>query len=154
MVTLFNLHDIISILKTSETVANIENIHIDEIAQRGFYKIRCRLIPSKYNLEMKFIKTREEFTYSYQLFTTTAIARWDNEPHYPNIKTFPHHYHGIDGNISESDLAGDPQNDLKCVLKAITKLLVQGGEGTGQVLVGTPEHHQSSCLTPISATGN
>lgn len=124
MVKLFNFPDIISILNASESVANIENVQIDEIAQRGFYKIRCRLIPSKYNLEMKFIKTREEFTYSYQLFTTTAIVRWDNEPHYPNIKTFPHHYHGIDGTISESNLTGDPQDDLKRVLKEIKKILV------------------------------
>lgn len=124
MVKLFNFSDIISILNASGCVANIEKIHIDEIAQRGFYKIRCRLIPSKYNLEMKFIKTREEFIYSYQLFTTTAIVRWDNEPHYPDIRTFPHHYHGIDGNISESDLTGDPQDDLRRVLKEIEKILV------------------------------
>lgn len=30
------------------------------------------------------------------------IARWDNAPHHPHLKTFPHHVHHADGRIEES----------------------------------------------------
>ncbi|MCU0286962.1 MAG: DUF6516 family protein [Acidobacteria bacterium] len=72
---------------------------------------------------MKFIKTSSEFIYSFQLFTTIPVVRWDNAPHYPGIKTFPHHFHNIDGNIVESDLEGNARNDLKKVLSRITELI-------------------------------
>ena len=120
----FDFHTIVAILNDNELIANIEKILIDEIVQRGFYKIKCRLIPSKYKLEMKFIKTRLEFIYSYQLFTTESIARWDNEPHFPFIRSFPHHFHDADGDVLESDLTGDWERDLRSVLSKIKEYLI------------------------------
>ena len=35
----FDFHTIVSILNDNELIANIEKILIDEIVQRGFYKI-------------------------------------------------------------------------------------------------------------------
>jgi len=123
MVKLFNFPGAISILRNSELVSNIDKIHVDEISQRGFYKIRCSLLPAKYKLEIKFVKTSREFIYSYQLFTTQAIARWDNEPHFPNIKTFPHHFHDVSGTAFESDLTGHLEKDLKLVLLKVKGFL-------------------------------
>ena len=124
MVKLFNFQNIILTLENNDSISKIEKVHIDEISQRGFYKIKCRLIPSKYNLEIKFIKTRDEFIYSYQLYTTTSVVRWDNEPHFPGIKTFPHHFHNPKGNVEESALKGEPENDLNLVLSKIQQFLI------------------------------
>ncbi|MDQ1354850.1 MAG: hypothetical protein QG657_5159 [Acidobacteriota bacterium] len=118
-----NLSSIISLLEKSSIVSKIEKVEIDEISHRGFYKIKCNLIPAKYKLEMKFIKTKYEFIYSFQLFTTLPVVRWDNAPHYPDIKTFPHHFHDSEGNIVESELEGNARNDLKKVLSKITELI-------------------------------
>jgi hypothetical protein len=119
----FNFHSIILKLENSDLISKIEKTHIDEISQRGFYKIKCRLIPSKYNLEIKFIDTGEEFIYSYQLYSTTSIVRWDNEPHFPDIETFPHHFHDTGGNVLESSLMGDPEIDLYTVLSKTQEFL-------------------------------
>ena len=123
MVKPFNFPDIISVLRKSAFVSKIEKTVVDEIAKRGFYKIKCQLIPSKYKLDMKFIKTQNELIYSYQLYTTTSLARWDNEPHFPGIKTFPHHFHDRDDNVQESNLTGDTKEDLKIVLSEIKKII-------------------------------
>lgn len=124
MVRLLDFPIIVSFLRGNELISNIEEIHLDEIAKRGFYKIKCRLTPSKYRLEIKFIKTQEEFIYSYQLYTTTAIMRWDNEPHFPNIKSHPHHFHDSQGNVLESELAGEPERDIEFVLSRIKEFII------------------------------
>ncbi|MGL4648406.1 MAG: toxin-antitoxin system TumE family protein [Caldilineaceae bacterium] len=30
------------------------------------------------------------------------ISRWDNAPHHPHVRTFPHHVHHADGHIAEA----------------------------------------------------
>ena len=114
----FNLNRILSILKKSEIVSKIEIITSDEIAEKSIYKIRCSLIPSKYKLE-----TEKEFIYSYQLFTDKSIIRWDNAPHYPNLKSYPHHFHNEEGNIKESNLKGIVIKDLQIVLSTVKKFI-------------------------------
>ena len=32
------------------------------------------------------------------------IVRWDNAPHYPELETFPHHYHTKEGVFSSNQL--------------------------------------------------
>jgi len=72
---------------------------------------------------VKFIKTEREFIYSYQLFTDKPIIRWDNAPHYPDIRTYPHHFHDRNGNVIESDLKGIVIDDLNIILCSIKKML-------------------------------
>lgn len=123
MAMLFNFTNIISSLRKSGLVSKIEKTTVDEIAQRGFYKIKCQLIPSKYKLDIKFIKTQNEFIYSYQLYTTVSLVRWDNEPHFPGIKTFPHHFHDLNDEIMESNLTGAAEEDLEIVLSRIREII-------------------------------
>jgi hypothetical protein len=110
----FDVFKIIKVLKRISLVSNIETLLIDEIEHRGFYKLRCTLIPSKFKLDIKYISTEEEFFYSYQLYTDKAIARWDNEPHYPDLNNYPHHFHYKD-NIGASLLSGNAIKDVKKV---------------------------------------
>ena len=121
----FDFHTIISLIRNNEFVSNIEKVSVDEIAQRGFYKITCQLIPSRFKLDIKFIKTQSDFIYSYQLYSTKAVARWDNEPHYPAISTFPHHFHDSDEIVKESKLTGNAESDIKIVLLKIGNIIEQ-----------------------------
>ncbi|MFH1703829.1 MAG: DUF6516 family protein [Nitrospirota bacterium] len=121
----FNFREVISLLKASDLVSKIEIRDVDEIKDRGIYKVRCNLIPSRYKLEIKIIYTKGEILYSYQLFTDKPIIRWDNAPHYPKIKTYPHHFHNKDGNVVESELTGIPIEDLKVVLIMIKDMFLE-----------------------------
>jgi hypothetical protein len=121
----FNFLEVISYLKESKLVSRVEIKTIDEIHESGIYKIRCRLIPSKYKLELRFVKAKGQILYSYQLFSNAPIIRWDNSPHYPKIKTHPHHFHAHNGKIIKSELKGNVIMDIKKVLSAITKVIVK-----------------------------
>lgn len=121
----FNFHEVVLSLKESELVSRVEIKTIDEIHESGIYKVRCRLIPSKYHIEIRFVKTQAQILYSYQLFSNVPIIRWDNSPHYPKIKTHPHHFHANDDNITDSELTGNVVPDIKKVLSQITKVILQ-----------------------------
>lgn len=109
----FNFLEVVSLLKENELISKIEIKTIDEIHESGIYKIRCRLIPAKYKLDIRFVITKEQILYSYQLFSNMPIIRWDNSPHYPKIKTHPNHFHTNNGNITESELTGNVIKDLR-----------------------------------------
>jgi len=115
----FDFQEVISIIRESDLISKIEIKYVDEIKGRGIYKVRCNLIPSRYKLEIRFLRTEKEILYSYQLFTDKPIIRWDNTPHYPKIKTYPHHFHTKDGDIVESILKGNAIEDLQEVLSTI-----------------------------------
>jgi len=60
----FNFLEVISSLKESELISRVEIKTIDEIHESGIYKVRCSLIPSKYKLEIRFVKTQEQILYA------------------------------------------------------------------------------------------
>lgn len=55
--------------------------------------------------------------YRYNFIISDKVIRWDNAPHHPAIKTFPHHLH-IDSKVLESQ-----EPTLKYVLNYIKKFL-------------------------------
>ena len=118
----FDLNKIIAALGNSPLVGKIELLLSDEIEKRGFYKLRCVLIPSRYKLDIKYIKTEKDLIYAYQLYADEAIARWDNEPHYPDLTNFPHHYHSK-GMVRTSALSGRPIQDIRKLFSLILKIL-------------------------------
>jgi len=99
-----NLRKIFSKLDSSSIIIKREVLIADEITERSIYKIRCQLILSKYQFEIRFIQTEGEMLYSYQLFTDHPIIRWDNAPHFPKIETFPHHFHNLIGQVENPDI--------------------------------------------------
>lgn len=119
----FDFSKVVIALNESKIVSKVEIKDIDEVGMRGVYKIRCILLPSRYKLETRFVQTETEILYSYQLFSDKPIIRWDNAPHYPEIKTYPPHFHTIESNVIESDLKGDAIEDLQRVLTTIEDLL-------------------------------
>jgi hypothetical protein len=71
---------------------------------------------------IKYISTEEDILYSYQLYIDKAIARWDNEPHYPDLNNYPHHFHYKD-NIGASQLSGNPMQDVKKVCSFVKGMI-------------------------------
>lgn len=120
----FNVREVISLLRESGIISKVEIKTFDEIKGRGVYKIRCNLIPSKYKLEIKLVNMKNQILYSYQLFCETPIIRWDNSPHYPDIKSYPHHFHTKDSSVIDSELTGNVLKDLKIILSLIKRAII------------------------------
>ena len=78
-----DIEQIKAILAASPIVASWQVLLADETIDRALYKIRCQLLRSAYQLEIRLIQSREELIYSYQLFSGTPRLRWDNAPHFP-----------------------------------------------------------------------
>lgn len=123
----FDIHRIIALLNKSAIVGKAELLQSDEIESRSFYKLKCTLIPSKFLLDIKFIKTETELLYAYQLYEKEGIARWDNEPHYPKLKNYPHHFHYKD-KVRTAALTGMPLQDIAGVLSAIPDIIASHQE--------------------------
>ena len=85
--------------------------------------MRVSLLPSRYKLDVKFIRTEKELLYSYQFYEQQALVRWDNEPHYPGLENYPHHFHHPDGKVERSNLSGKPAKDLAIIFVTLSKLI-------------------------------
>lgn len=120
-----DIEQVKAILTGSAIVASWRVLIQDETADRALYKIRCQLLRPAYQLEIRLIQTEEEMIYSYQLFYERPIIRWDNAPHFPALKSFPHHFHEETGGVKESSLTGDPLQDLPRVLADVRAFLTR-----------------------------
>ena len=120
-----DIQQVKAILTASDLIASWQILIEDETAHRALYKIRCRVLRAAYELELRFIQTENEIIYAYQLFTDRPIMRWDNAPHFPALQSFPHHSHNETGEIHESNLSGDPFQDIPNVLSQLRALLAK-----------------------------
>jgi len=116
--------EIISYLQSVSFISSLKILAIDEILTRSVLRVRCNLLPSTHHLEIRLVQTENESIYSYQLYTDRPIVRWDNAPHFPEISTFPHHYHNLKGEVESSHLKGSVFEDLDYILKNIKNMLV------------------------------
>ena len=113
------VNEIVTILKGDSLVKNTRIVNYDETPSgRVEAKIRCQL-PKGYLLQVWIHLEPESLDYAYQLFTTVPLLRWDNSPHYGNLRTAPHHFHDEDGHVHESPLIGNVAQDLRIVLSEI-----------------------------------
>lgn len=120
----FDIRRIVQLLERQSLVSHVEIILVDEIAKRGFYKLRAFLIPSRFKLDIKFIRTEKELLCSYQLYEQHPIARWDNEPHYPSLGNYPHHFHFAD-KVERSRLSGNPSRDIETIFFSLQRILAE-----------------------------
>jgi len=49
-----------------------------------------------------FADGSHKYAYHWQRQTGERIGRWDNEAHWPSIRTFPHHFHGATCEVEAS----------------------------------------------------
>ena len=85
-------------------------------------KVRARL-QKKCKFQIRLYYNEGHYDYSYQLYNRGTIARWDNKEDFPNIATFPHHFHTKSGAVLESLLSGDPLRDFPFVLLEIERII-------------------------------
>lgn len=108
-----------AILRASSKIRSFRIVDDDPIDERTFFfKIRCELISGQ-SLQFRLRSDVGQISYSYQEFAEKPLRRWDNAPHFPHLPNFPHHYHDLNGTVSESLLTGDPTTDLPQVLMAL-----------------------------------
>ena len=67
----------------------------------------------------RFTITKARYAYHYQQADGSLIFRYDNVPHYPELRTFPHHKH-----VGESVIAAQSP-DLSEVLREIDGILYE-----------------------------
>ena len=85
------------------------------------FKIRVAIF-SSLTFQIRLYYTHGHCDYSYQVFADEPLCRWDNADHFPDLSTFPHHHHAINGEVVASPLTGIPQSDLLHVLAELQKL--------------------------------
>ena len=69
-------------------------------------------------------KFKDDYSYQYQKRDASLIFRYDNAPHHPEIKSFPHHKH----QCSEETVVTCQEPDLNSVLLEIEIIIGHGGE--------------------------
>lgn len=114
------MYHLLNLLQKSKIVSNLEILNfIDEEDIQVFY-IKATLIDESILFIRELItKTESKYSYHWQTKTGKLICRWDNSPHYPHLKNFPHHKHqGKKENVLPSQEA-----TLEKVLKVIEKKL-------------------------------
>lgn len=108
-----------ALLHASPQVTSFHLIDRDAIDEENFLlKIRCELTSGR-TFQIRLRAVAGHMRYSYQEFTDKPLRCWDNAPHFPNLPTFPHHYHDTQGNIVASMLTGEPTRALEQVLQAL-----------------------------------
>ena len=107
------------ILRASAKVVAIDILDNDPIDANNFlFKLKCQLA-SGAKLQIRLKAAAGRLRYSYQEYGVAEVQRWDNAPHFPHLKTHPHHYHDPHGNVVDSPLTGRPLTDLPMVLSKL-----------------------------------
>jgi hypothetical protein len=100
---------------TDVQILNTETFALDKFA----LKIRVTLIDGR-NLQIRFYHNQGHVDYAYQVLQgALPIQRWDNKEHFPNLATYPHHFHTPSGQVENSPLIGVPMVDLPLVLELL-----------------------------------
>lgn len=107
----------VGFLRQSAIVERIASVSFDGIANSYILKVRVEL---KNGWLMDYWEHRAPGLrrYSFHVFQDNLIiVRWDNAPHHPEVKTFPHHKH-LAGEIQDSE-----EIDVETVLAELEKMI-------------------------------
>ncbi len=80
-------------LRRSNLVTRIISVQFDGVGEVYALKVRVEL-RNGLLMQVWEHKTPALRRYAYHVYKgNRTIVRWDNSPHYPQIRTFPHHVH-------------------------------------------------------------
>ncbi|MFQ5711375.1 MAG: DUF6516 family protein [Candidatus Geothermarchaeales archaeon] len=83
----------LEVLRKSKLVKRVVSVDFDGVGETYVLKIRVEL-KNGWLMDEWEHSTPELRRYSFHVFLgRKMIARWDNAPHFRDIKTFPHHQH-------------------------------------------------------------
>jgi hypothetical protein len=117
------IDEILDLLNRSPLLNDLRVWQRDEAPSGAFVlKVRCR-VGANFVLQVWLNYYLPNVRYSYQLTANETVLRWDNAPHFPGLRNFPHHFHDAKGKKSPSVLRGDPIKDLSFVLLEAEKYL-------------------------------
>jgi hypothetical protein len=111
-------NDILDILRSSKIVNKVLFVNFDGVYDSYTLKIRVELT-NGWLMDCWEHKTPKLRRCSFHVFQgNKAIVRWDNTPHYPKLKGFPHHKHeGSKVVESESMTIEKVLEQLKLIMK-------------------------------------
>lgn len=109
---------LLNLLQKSKIVSRLDILNfVDEEDVQVFYVKAVLVDKSIFFVRELSTSTESKYSYHWQTKTGKIICRWDNAPHHPNIKTFPHHKHkGSKQNVLPSE-----EITLEKVLEALKK---------------------------------
>ena len=96
------MHGVVSLLKQSKVFSDIEVLEFVDEDTVQVLKIKATVKDGSilYVTELH-AASYQKYSYHWQKENGEILIRWDNSPHYKNLKTFPHHVHES-GNIKPS----------------------------------------------------
>lgn len=114
------VQDILDALSSSEIVEEIEVMILVQEPGRQALRAAAKL-EGGYVLFINEALGRDVRRYSYHIQKEDKmVRRWDNAPHWPDMKTFPHHLHiESNKNVSECQevLIGDVLNEMEAIIR-------------------------------------
>lgn len=115
------VQDILDALSVSEIVVKVTVIIL--VQEPGRQALRAvASLKGGYILHINEALGRDYRSYSYHLQNMgRMVRRWDNAPHWPDMKTFPHHLHlGGEKNVSECQeiFVEDALNEIKALIES------------------------------------
>ncbi|MBS4028357.1 MAG: hypothetical protein KGZ58_06935 [Ignavibacteriales bacterium] len=95
------------ILSASAFIASVETVEDARTPYEGFFKARIVFFDNSILSFREYLTTSvappKKYSYAFHYFKDKQlIFRYDNTPHFPSLKTFPHHKHLANGNVVES----------------------------------------------------
>ena len=114
---------LLTLLDESPIIQEYRTVELKIADQETFsFKVRAK-ITDEFSLQIRYLQDGKFARYSYQLFTTKAILRWDNAEHFLELPNFPHHFHDTKGNRHGSKLKGELLSDVQMVLIEVERYL-------------------------------
>lgn len=112
---------ITSTLQLSALCRQVNILEVNTFSRQQYaVKVRAELNNGSV-LQLRIYRNHGHVDYAYQLLRDNKpLQRWDNKEHFPQLASYPHHHHTADGQVIESPLRGDPENDLPLVLAALS----------------------------------
>lgn len=107
----------LEVLRRSDLVKEIISVEFDAVGDVYRLKVRVKL-RNNWLMDVWEHVAPGLRRYSYHVFyRKKMITRWDNAPHFPSIRTFPHHKH-VNEKIEES-----VEVTVELVLKEIERMV-------------------------------
>ncbi|MBS1249398.1 MAG: hypothetical protein MAG431_00977 [Chloroflexi bacterium] len=117
------LNFVVSTLQSFSSSKIVRVVESEDFSQHRFaFKVRVELV-SGATLQVRLYYNQGHIDYAYQLVQNNQpVLRWDNKEHFPEIPSYPHHFHTPTGKVETSLLIGDLAHDLPFILNHLVSI--------------------------------
>jgi len=117
-------NDIINEIKQHPLVKKIHIRNEQVSLKKGYVRLTALFIDNSELHVFEYVDSdlrRISYAYHYQDSSRSLIFRYDNEPHYPSLPTFPHHKHLTEEKIPKASEEVNIREVLREITLHITK---------------------------------